>query len=125
MLTRFVRTQLVLFTIAAIIGVAIMLFTYMKLPTLLGLGRVTVNLQLPASGGLYQFSNVTYRGSQIGKVTGVKLTENGAEATLSLDRSRRCRRTSRPRFAACPRWASSTSSFCRTRQRGRTWRTVR
>jgi phospholipid/cholesterol/gamma-HCH transport system substrate-binding protein len=87
MLTRFVRTQLVLFTIAAIVGVAVMLFTYMKLPTLLGLGRVTVTLQLPASGGLYQFGNVTYRGSQIGKVTGVKLTENGAEATLSLDRN--------------------------------------
>lgn len=89
MLTRFVRTQLILFTIAAIIGVGVMMFTYMQVPTLLGLGRITVKLQLPTSGGLYQFSNVTYRGSQIGKVTEVRLTENGAEATLSLDRSPR------------------------------------
>ncbi|CAJ1581278.1 MlaD family protein [[Mycobacterium] wendilense] len=87
MLTRFVRTQLILFTIASIVGVAVMLFAYMQLPTLLGVGRLTVTMNLPATGGLYQFSNVTYRGSQIGKVTSVELTETGARATLSLDRS--------------------------------------
>ncbi|BBZ03484.1 mammalian cell entry protein [Mycolicibacterium chitae] len=87
MLTRFVRTQLILFTIASIVGVAVMLFAYMQLPTLLGVGRLTVKMDLPATGGLYQFSNVTYRGSQIGKVTSVELTETGARATLSLDRS--------------------------------------
>ena len=87
MLTRLVRTQLILFTIASIVGVAIMLFAYMQLPTLLGVGRLTVKMDLPATGGLYQFSNVTYRGSQIGKVTAVELTENGARATMSLDRS--------------------------------------
>ncbi len=87
MLTRFVRTQLILFTIASIVGVAVMLFAYMQVPTLLGVGRLAVTLELPASGGLYRFSNVTYRGVQVGKVTGVKLTENGAEATLSLDTS--------------------------------------
>ncbi len=87
MLTRFVRTQLILFTIASIVGVAVMLFAYMQVPTLLGVGRLAVTLELPAAGGLYRFSNVTYRGVQVGKVTGVKLTENGAEATLSLDTS--------------------------------------
>ncbi|MFN3001793.1 MCE family protein [Mycolicibacterium wolinskyi] len=87
MLTRFVRTQLILFTIASVVGVAVMLFAYMQVPTLLGIGRITVKLELPATGGLYQFSNVTYRGSQIGKVTSVELTGRGAEATLSLDRS--------------------------------------
>jgi phospholipid/cholesterol/gamma-HCH transport system substrate-binding protein len=89
MLTRFIRTQLIIFTIASIIGVAVMLFAYMQVPTLLGLDRLTVKLQLPATGGLYRFSNVTYRGSQIGKVTDVKLTSTGAEATLSLDTSPR------------------------------------
>ncbi|MGV0770356.1 MCE family protein [Mycobacterium syngnathidarum] len=87
MLTRFIRTQLILFTVASVVGVAVMLFAYMQVPTLLGIGRITVKLELPATGGLYQFSNVTYRGSQIGKVTSVELTEKGAEATLSLDRS--------------------------------------
>ena len=87
MLTRFVRNQLIIFTIASIVGVAAMVFTYMQAPTLLGIGRMTVTLELPAAGGLYQFTNVTYRGVQVGKVTDVKLTENGAEATLSLDTS--------------------------------------
>ncbi|OBF18551.1 MlaD family protein [Mycobacterium sp. ACS4331] len=87
MLTRFVRSQLVIFTIASLVGVAVMLFAYMQVPTLLGLGRITVTMQMPATGGLYQFSNVTYRGVQIGKVTAVDLTATGAEATLSLTRS--------------------------------------
>lgn len=87
MLTRFVRTQLIIFTIASIVGVSVMIFAYMKVPTLLGIGRLTVTLELPAAGGLYRFSNVTYRGVQIGKVMGVNLTENGAEATMSLDTS--------------------------------------
>ncbi|BBY41748.1 MCE family protein [Mycolicibacterium celeriflavum] len=87
MLTRFVRNQLIIFTIASIVGVTVMLFVYMRVPTLLGIGRLTVTMELPAAGGLYRFGNVTYRGVQIGKVTEVKLTENGAEATLSLDTS--------------------------------------
>jgi phospholipid/cholesterol/gamma-HCH transport system substrate-binding protein len=87
MLTRFVRNQLIIFTIASIVGVAVMIFTYMQVPTLLGIGRINVTLELPASGGLYRFSNVTYRGVQVGKVTGVELTENGAKATLTLDTS--------------------------------------
>ncbi|BBZ78051.1 mammalian cell entry protein [Mycolicibacterium anyangense] len=87
MLTRFVRTQLIIFTVASIVGVAIMMFAYVQLPTLLGLGRLTVTLDLPATGGLYKFSNVTYRGLQVGKVTSIELTDNGARATLSLDTS--------------------------------------
>ncbi|MGE2693000.1 MCE family protein, partial [Mycolicibacterium pulveris] len=87
MLTRFVRNQLIIFTIASIVGVTVMLFVYMQVPTLLGVGRLSVKLELPAAGGLYRFGNVTYRGVQIGKVTSVALTENGAEATLSLDTS--------------------------------------
>ncbi|WP_395310747.1 MlaD family protein [Mycobacterium sp. AMU20-3851] len=87
MLTRFVRTQLIIFTVASIVGVAVMVFGYMQLPTLLGIGRLTVSLDMPATGGLYRFSNVTYNGVQIGRVTAVELTDTGARATLSLDRS--------------------------------------
>ena len=41
MLTRFVRNQLIIFTIASIVGVAVMVFAYMQVPTLLGVGRST------------------------------------------------------------------------------------
>jgi phospholipid/cholesterol/gamma-HCH transport system substrate-binding protein len=87
MLTRFVRIQLAIFAIVGIIGIIAMILFYIQLPTLLGIGRMTVTLELPSTGGLYQFSNVTYRGVQVGKVTGVKLTPKGAEATLSLGSS--------------------------------------
>lgn len=87
MITRFIRNQLIIFTIASIVGVAVMIFAYMQVPTLLGLGRLNVTLELPASGNLYRFGNVTYRGVQVGKVTDVALTDNGAKATLSLSKS--------------------------------------
>ncbi|OBH16878.1 MCE family protein [Mycolicibacter sinensis] len=87
MLTRFVRIQLILFLVASVIGVAAMLFGYMQVPTMLGIGRVVVKLDLPETGGLYRFSNVTYNGVQVGTVTDVALTGNGVRATLSLDRS--------------------------------------
>ncbi|MFM9035471.1 MAG: MCE family protein [Mycobacterium sp.] len=87
MLTRFVRAQLAIFTIASIVGITAMVLVYMQLPTLLGIGRMTVTLELPRTGGLYRFSNVTYRGVQIGRVTNVRATRSGAEATMSLANS--------------------------------------
>src|SRR6516162_8040004 len=87
MLSRFVRIQLAIFTIVGTIGVIAMVLFYIQAPTLLGIGRMTVTLELPATGGLYRFGNVTYRGVQIGKVTAVGLTPTGAQVTLSLDAS--------------------------------------
>lgn len=87
MLTRFVRTQLIIFSIASVIGLSTMAFVYMQAPVLLGLGRITVTLQAPATGGLYQFSNVTYRGIEVGKVTDIRPTRDGAEVTMSLKTS--------------------------------------
>lgn len=87
MLTRFVRIQLTIFTIASIVGILAMIFFYMQVPTLLGLGRMTVTLELPAAGGLYRFGNVTYRGVEVGKVTSVQLNRDGAKAVLSLNSS--------------------------------------
>jgi phospholipid/cholesterol/gamma-HCH transport system substrate-binding protein len=87
MLSRFVRIQLAIFAIVGTIGVIAMVFFYIQVPTLLGIGRMTVTLELPATGGLYRFSNVTYRGVQVGKVTAVELTPNGAKAILSLGNS--------------------------------------
>src|SRR3954468_20344266 len=87
MLTRFVRIQLVIFSIASVIGVLVIVFAYLQAPTLLGIGRITVTVELPGTGGLYRFSNVTYRGAHVGKVTNVRPTRAGAEATLSLGKS--------------------------------------
>jgi phospholipid/cholesterol/gamma-HCH transport system substrate-binding protein len=87
MLTRFVRIQLVIFAIASVVGMTVMIVGYLQAPTFFGLGKITVKVELPAGGGLYKLSNVTYRGVQIGKVTSMDLTKTGALATLSLDNS--------------------------------------
>jgi phospholipid/cholesterol/gamma-HCH transport system substrate-binding protein len=95
MLTRFIRMQLAIFTIVGTLGMFAMVIFYIQAPTLLGIGRMTVTLELPAAGGLYQFSNVTYRGVQLGKVTWVELSNECtdlkrapcAKATLSLSTS--------------------------------------
>ncbi|MDG4669264.1 MlaD family protein [Mycobacterium sp. 236(2023)] len=87
MLTRLVKTQLAIFTIASIVGIGVMAVRYLNVPAFVGIGRITVTLELPAGGGLYQFSNVTYRGVKVGEVTQVGLTSSGAKATLSLTAS--------------------------------------
>src|SRR4051812_44171006 len=87
MLTRFIRIQLAVFAIVGIIGMFVMIVFYIQAPTLLGIGKMTITLELPETGNLYRFSNVTYRGVQIGKVTEVSLAPRGAKATLTLDTS--------------------------------------
>lgn len=89
MLTRFIRIQLLIFAIASVVGMVTMAVVYIQAPTLLGLGRIVVRLELPAGGGIYRMSNVTYRGIEVGKVTDVKLTPVGAEVTMSLASSPR------------------------------------
>lgn len=87
MLTRFVRIQLLIFATLAVGGVLMMAISYLQAPAFLGIGKLTVTLQLPNTGGLYRFANVTYRGVQIGKVTDVVPTAVGAQATLVLNTS--------------------------------------
>ncbi|MGE2689333.1 MCE family protein [Mycolicibacterium pulveris] len=84
MLTRTVRTQLILFTAASVVGMTVMVFGYLQVPTWLGIGHITVTVELERTGGLYRFGNVTYRGVQVGKVSSVEPTAEGATAVLSV-----------------------------------------
>ncbi len=88
LLSRLVRIQLIVFAIASLIGLSLMVVRYLQLPTLMGIGHIKVTLELPAAGGLYRFSNVTYRGVQVGKVTDITVVDGKrVNATLSLDSS--------------------------------------
>jgi phospholipid/cholesterol/gamma-HCH transport system substrate-binding protein len=84
-LTRQILIQLTIFAVLAVTALGIMVFGYMRLPAMLGIGQYNVILELPETGGLYERGNVTYRGSQVGIVEGVDLTDRGVEARLSLD----------------------------------------
>ena len=84
-MTRQIVIQLLIFSLLAVVALGIMIFGYMRLPALLGIGQYNVTLQLPETGGLYPRGNVTYRGTQVGIVESVDLTGTGVEAKLSLD----------------------------------------
>jgi phospholipid/cholesterol/gamma-HCH transport system substrate-binding protein len=90
LLSRFVRIQLVIFAILTVVGLTVMGVRYIQVQTFLGIGQIDVTVDLPTSGGLYRFSNVTYRGIQVGKVTSVDLRPGGgAMARLSIDSDRK------------------------------------
>ena len=85
MLTRFIKFQLILFAILTILAIAVLGGYYLRVPSLVGIGQYKLYAELPRSGGLYATANITYRGTQIGKVTAIEPTERGARATMSID----------------------------------------
>ncbi len=85
MLTKFVRIQLTIFAVLTVVGLIVMATQYVRVPAMVGIGRYDVTVELPATGGLYKNSNVTYRGQTIGVVNAVELSETGVNARLSLE----------------------------------------
>jgi phospholipid/cholesterol/gamma-HCH transport system substrate-binding protein len=84
-LTGRLKFQLALFSVIALVAVALMGVHFMKLPAMLfGVGTYRVTVQLPQAGGLYGGGNVTYRGTEVGRVEAVRLTPDGVAADLSL-----------------------------------------
>ncbi len=84
--SRRILIQLAIFAVISIVAGTVMIFGYIKVPAMMGLGRYTVTVELSQSGGLYASGNVTYRGTQVGKVTAVRLIPDGhVTAELSLN----------------------------------------
>lgn len=87
-LDRRIKTQLVIFAVIAVFASAVMIFRYINVPAMLfGAGHYTVTLKLQQAGGLYPKANVTYRGTQVGEVKSVDLSDTGVKAVLSLKSS--------------------------------------
>lgn len=85
-LNRRIRLQLAFFGVVTLVACGLMGFQVLNLPSLLfGVGQYTVTVNLPATGGLYPSSNVTYRGTEVGRVDGLSLTASGIAAQLSLN----------------------------------------
>jgi phospholipid/cholesterol/gamma-HCH transport system substrate-binding protein len=84
-LSRRIWTQLAILAAVTIIACGVMAFGFVKVPALFGVGRYTVTVELPASGGLYPTSVVTYRGTEIGRVSSIDVTHDGVRAVLKLN----------------------------------------
>lgn len=83
-LTLRIRIQLAVFAVIALIFAAAMIFGYIRLPAMFGIGRYQVTVELPRTAGVYPGGNVTYRGAEVGRIKDVHLTESGVAAVLSL-----------------------------------------
>lgn len=84
-LDRRMKIQLAVFAVIALAATGLMTVHFMTLPAMLfGVGRYEVVMQLSQTGGLYSGGNVTYRGTEVGRVESVRLTPSGVEAVLSL-----------------------------------------
>jgi phospholipid/cholesterol/gamma-HCH transport system substrate-binding protein len=84
-LTRTVWIQLAILTVVTVVAGSIMAFGFVKVPALLGIGRYTVTVDMPAAGGLYPTSVVTYRGTEVGRVRSVDVTGTGVRAVLTMN----------------------------------------
>jgi phospholipid/cholesterol/gamma-HCH transport system substrate-binding protein len=84
-LPRAVWIQLAILTAITVVSTTIMAFGFVDVPALLGIGRYTVTVDLPTSGGLYPTSVVTYRGTEVGRVENIDVTRGGVRAVLKLD----------------------------------------
>ena len=86
-LSRKTWIQLAVLSLVTVVSCGAMAFNYMKLPeTLFGIGQYDVTVDLKESGGLYQNSVVTYRGTEtsIDGGTGTNTLVMKAAATVNL-----------------------------------------
>lgn len=85
MLTRLTRLQLTIFAIVTVLTVGAISVFYLRLPDAVGIGSYEVTANFETGGGLYQNSNVTYRGVTIGRVESVGLSDDGVVARIRLN----------------------------------------
>jgi phospholipid/cholesterol/gamma-HCH transport system substrate-binding protein len=85
-IARSVKIKVLAFIVVSLVGIAYVAIRYV------GVGDLVLNESYPLSaefsdaGGIYQNASVTYRGTPIGKVTGVHLTDDGVRVGMRIDR---------------------------------------
>lgn len=84
-MTTGIKRRLIAFVVLSAVGIVYASANYLGLvDRLLGRGY-SVTAMLPASGGLYEGSEVTYRGVQIGKVAAMAPKDDWVAVTLDLE----------------------------------------
>ncbi|MFI0899340.1 MCE family protein [Streptomyces sp. NPDC020983] len=88
MLTRATVAKNIAFLLVAVLVLGYLGVNYADLGRYVGMrGYYTVTVELPATGGLFEHSDVTYRGVSVGRVGPISLTSDGVEAKLRIKRS--------------------------------------
>jgi phospholipid/cholesterol/gamma-HCH transport system substrate-binding protein len=85
MMSRGVRVRLAAFVVLSAVGITYITANYLGFIDKLTGSNIEVTATLPGSGGLFEGSEVTYRGFKIGKVTKMTPTASGVEVEMALD----------------------------------------
>jgi phospholipid/cholesterol/gamma-HCH transport system substrate-binding protein len=84
-MTRGIKVRLVAFAVLSAVGITYITASYLGfIDRVLGRG-LTVYATLPTSGGLFEGSEVSYRGVKIGKVKEMNTSRDGVELVLALE----------------------------------------
>jgi phospholipid/cholesterol/gamma-HCH transport system substrate-binding protein len=88
MLTKATIAKNIAFLLVAVLVLGYLGVRYADLGRYVGLrGYYTVTVELPETGGLFEHSEVTYRGVSVGRVGPIRLTAGGVEAQLRINDS--------------------------------------
>jgi phospholipid/cholesterol/gamma-HCH transport system substrate-binding protein len=81
-----VKKQLLAFVFITLVGVSYVGARYARLDRLVYDSAYQVNAQFAQSGGIFTGAEVTYRGVRVGQVSDMKLTRDGVDVVLSIDK---------------------------------------
>ena len=85
MMSRGVRIRLAAFVVLSAVGITYITASYLGLVDRITGSGHTVTATLPGSGGLFEGSEVTYRGVKVGKVTKMTPTSDGVEIEMLIN----------------------------------------
>ncbi|GAB3989331.1 MlaD family protein [Nocardioides marmoraquaticus] len=86
MITATTKRQLLIFLIITLVGVTYVGARYARLDRLFYDSTYTVTAAFAQSGGIFTDAEVTYRGVQVGRVADLKLTRDGVDVELSIEK---------------------------------------
>ncbi|MCZ4499492.1 MAG: virulence factor Mce family protein [Marmoricola sp.] len=86
MITSRTKKQLLAFVFITLVGVSYVGARYARLDRLVYDSAYKVNAHFSQSGGIFTGAEVTYRGVGVGQVSDMKLTEDGVNVVLRIDK---------------------------------------
>jgi phospholipid/cholesterol/gamma-HCH transport system substrate-binding protein len=86
MISSRTKKQLLVFVFITLVGVSYVGARYARLDRLVYDSAYQVHAEFAQSGGIFAGAEVTYRGVRIGQVSEMKLTRDGVDVVLSIDK---------------------------------------
>ncbi|MFI7669583.1 MCE family protein [Nocardia sp. NPDC049526] len=84
MKTRLIKGQLIVFALLATVSLVYGAINYIGIQRVTRIGTYTVTADFADAGGIYESATVTYRGVEVGRVTGVDLNNGTVRVRMQL-----------------------------------------